>query len=307
MTSRYLVRRLFQALLILILVSITVFLLIHIVPGDPARIMLGDRAREVDVEVLREQLGLDQPLPTQYAAFVSDLFRGDLGDSIRAQRPTLTLIAEAVPATVQLTGAALLLAFGVGIPVGVLSAIKRGSLLDKASLILALLGQSIPAFWLGLVLIAFVSLGLGLLPTSGIGGIEHLILPAVALAPTAMGMVLRVTRISVIEVMGEDYVRTATAKGLHPAVVIVKHALKNASLPIITIMGLQVGALLGGAIITETVFAWPGVGRLAVNALIQRDWPVVRTVILLAAFLLVMINLFIDMVYAWIDKRVQFQ
>ena len=307
MTSRYLVRRLFQALLILILVSITVFLLIHIVPGDPARIMLGDRAREVDVEVLREQLGLDQPLPTQYATFVSDLLRGDFGDSIRAQRPTLTLIAEAVPATVQLTGAALLLAFGVGIPVGVLSAIKRGSLLDKASLILALLGQSIPAFWLGLVLIAFVSLGLGLLPTSGIGGVKHLILPAVALAPTAMGMVLRVTRISVIEVMGEDYVRTATAKGLHPAVVIVKHALKNASLPIITIMGLQVGALLGGAIITETVFAWPGVGRLAVNALIQRDWPVVRTVILLAAFLLVMINLLIDMVYAWIDKRVQFQ
>jgi len=306
-TSRYLVRRLFQALLILILVSITVFLLIHIVPGDPARIMLGDRAREVDVEVLREQLGLDQPLPTQYATFVSDLFRGDFGDSIRAQRPTLTLIAEAVPATVQLTGAALLLAFGVGIPVGVLSAIKRGSLLDKASLILALLGQSIPAFWLGLVLIAFVSLGLGLLPTSGIGGIKHLILPAVALAPTAMGMVLRVTRISVIEVMSEDYVRTATAKGLHPAAVIVKHALKNASLPIITIMGLQVGALLGGAIITETVFAWPGVGRLAVNALIQRDWPVVRTVILLAAFLLVMINLFIDMVYAWIDKRVQFR
>lgn len=307
MTSRYLVRRLFQALLILILVSITVFLLIHIVPGDPARIMLGDRAREVDVEVLRAQLGLDQPLPAQYATFVSDLLRGDFGDSIRAQRPTLTLIAEAVPATVQLTGAALLLAFGVGIPVGVLSAIKRGSLLDKGSLILALLGQSIPAFWLGLVLIAFVSLGLGLLPTSGIGGIKHLILPAVALAPTAMGMVLRVTRISVIEVMNEDYVRTATAKGLHPAVVIVKHALKNASLPIITIMGLQVGALLGGAIITETVFAWPGVGRLAVNALIQRDWPVVRTVILLAAFLLVMINLFIDMVYAWIDKRVQFQ
>lgn len=307
MTSRYLVRRLFQALVILILVSITVFLLIHIVPGDPARIMLGDRAREVDVEVLREQLGLDQPLPTQYATFVSDLLRGDFGDSIRAQRPTLTLIAEAVPATVQLTGAALLLAFGVGIPVGVLSAIKRGSLLDKASLILALLGQSIPAFWLGLVLIAFVSLDLGLLPTSGIGGVKHLILPAVALAPTAMGMVLRVTRISVIEVMSEDYVRTATAKGLHPAVVIVKHALKNASLPIITIMGLQVGALLGGAIITETVFAWPGIGRLAVNALIQRDWPVVRTVILLAAFLLVMINLLIDMVYAWIDKRVQFQ
>jgi ABC-type dipeptide/oligopeptide/nickel transport system permease component len=174
-------------------------------------------------------------------------------------------------------------------------------------LILALIGQSIPAFWLGLVLIAFVSLRLGLLPTSGIGGLDHLILPAVSLAPTAMGMVLRVTRVSMIEVMNEDYVRTATAKGLHPSIVVIKHALKNASIPIITIMGLQVGALLGGAIITETVFAWPGVGRLAVDALIQRDWPVVRTVILLAAFLLVLINVLIDIIYAWIDKRVQFQ
>lgn len=307
MTSRYVVRRLLQALVILILVSVTVFLLIHIVPGDPARIMLGDRARERDVEVLREQLGFDRPLPVQYADFVGDLFQGDFGESIRAQRPALGLIWEAVPATAQLTGAALLLAFGIGIPLGVMAAVKRGGVFDRVALILALLGQSIPAFWLGLVLIAFVSLRWGLLPTSGIGGFEHLILPAVALAPTAMGMVLRVTRISVIEVMNEDYVRTAAAKGLHPAKVVAKHALKNASLPIITIMGLQVGALLGGAIITETVFAWPGVGRLAVNALIQRDWPVVRTVILLTAFLLVMINLLIDLIYAWIDTRVQFQ
>ena len=307
MTARYVVRRLLQAVIILVLVSITVFLLIHIVPGDPARIMLGDRARERDVEVLREQLGFDRPLPVQYVSFVGDLARGDFGESIRAQRPALGLIWEAVPATVQLTGAALILAFGIGIPIGLFAAIRRGGLFDRLSLILALLGQSIPAFWLGLVLIAFVSLRWGLLPTSGIGGWNHLILPAVALAPTAMGMVLRVTRISVIEVMNEDYVRTATAKGLHPAVVVVKHALKNASLPIITIMGLQVGALLGGAIITETVFAWPGVGRLAVNALIQRDWPVVRTVILLVAFLLVMINLIIDLIYAWIDTRVQFQ
>ena len=307
MTSRYVVRRLVQAVIILVLVSITVFLLIHIVPGDPARIMLGDRARERDVEVLREQLGFDRPLPVQYVDFVGDLARGDFGESIRAQRPALTLIWEAVPATVQLTGAALILAFGIGIPIGVLAAIRRGGLFDRLALILALLGQSIPAFWLGLVLIAFVALRWGLLPTSGIGGLDHLILPAVVLAPTAMGMVLRVTRISVIEVMNEDYVRTATAKGLHPAVVVLKHALKNASLPIITIMGLQVGVLLGGAIITETVFAWPGVGRLAVNALVQRDWPVVRTVILLAAFLLVMINLIIDLIYAWIDTRVQFE
>jgi peptide/nickel transport system permease protein len=217
------------------------------------------------------------------------------------------MIWLAVPASAQLTGAALLLAFGIGIPLGVLAAVKRGGIFDRIALILALIGQSIPAFWLGLVLIAFVSLRLGLLPTSGIGGLDHLILPAVSLAPTAMGMVLRVTRVSMIEVMNEDYVRTATAKGLHPSIVVIKHALKNASIPIITIMGLQVGALLGGAIITETVFAWPGVGRLAVDALIQRDWPVVRTVILLAAFLLVLINVLIDIIYAWIDKRVQFQ
>ena len=307
MTSRYVIRRLMQALLILFLVSITVFLMIHIVPGDPARIMLGDQARVQDVEQLRQQLGLDRPLPVQYGEFVGDLFNGDLGESIRAQRPTLTLVREALPATILLTGAALLLAFGIGIPVGILAAVKQGSVFDRAALALALVGQSIPAFWLGLVLIVFVALRWGLLPTSGIGGWQHLILPALALAPTAMGMVLRVTRISMIEVMNEDYVRTATAKGLHPRVVILKHGLKNAALPIITIMGLQVGALLGGAIITETVFAWPGIGQLAVNALIQRDWPVVRTVILLAAFALVMINLFIDLVYARVDTRVQFQ
>ncbi|MBU05666.1 MAG: peptide ABC transporter [Dehalococcoidales bacterium] len=307
MSARYVFRRLLQALLILFLVSITVFLLIHIVPGDPARIMLGDRARELDVEILREQLGFDRPLVVQYADFIGDLAHGDFGDSIRAQRPTIEMIWLAVPASAQLTGAALLLAFGIGIPLGVLAAVKRGGIFDRIALILALIGQSIPAFWLGLVLIAFVSLRLGLLPTSGIGGLDHLILPAVSLAPTAMGMVLRVTRVSMIEVMNEDYVRTATAKGLHPSIVVIKHALKNASIPIITIMGLQVGALLGGAIITETVFAWPGVGRLAVDALIQRDWPVVRTVILLAAFLLVLINVLIDIIYAWIDKRVQFQ
>ena len=184
---------------------------------------------------------------------------------------------------------------------------QTGEHLRQGALALALVGQSIPAFWLGLVLIAFVALRWGLLPTSGIGTWRHLILPAVALVPTAMGMVLRVTRISMIEVMNEDYVRTAVAKGMSPRTVVLKHGLKNAALPIITIMGLQVGALLGGAIITETVFAWPGVGQLAVNALIQRDWPVVRTVILLAAFLLVMINLLIDLIYAKVDTRVQFQ
>ena len=220
---------------------------------------------------------------------------------------TLALVRQAVPATILLTDAALLLAFGVSIPLGILAATKQGSIFDRAALALALVGQSIPAFWLGLVLIAFVALRWGLLPTSGIGTWRHLILPAVALVPTAMGMVLRVTRISMIEVMNEDYVRTAVAKGMSPRTVVLKHGLKNAALPIITIMGLQVGALLGGAIITETVFAWPGVGQLAVNALIQRDWPVVRTVILLAAFLLVMINLLIDLIYAKVDTRVQFQ
>jgi peptide/nickel transport system permease protein len=268
--------------------------------------MLGDRAREHDVEELRTKLGLDRPLPEQYMVFVSGIVVGDFGESIRAQRPVSELVSTALPATLLLLGSSLLLAFTVGIPLGVLAGVHRGGIADKLALVLSLIGQSVAPFWLGLMLISFFSVKLGILPTSGIGGFRHLVLPVLALAPTAMGMVLRVTRVSVIEVMNENYIRTAVSKGMHPITVVWKHCMKNASIPIITVVGLQIGTLLGGAIVTETVFAWPGIGRLAVNSLIQRDWPVVRTVVLLSAITLVIMNFLIDMTYAAIDKRVQF-
>ena len=283
MNRRYVLRRLVHGILILWLVTVTVFMMIHIVPGDPARMMLGDRAREHDVEELRTKLGLDRPLPEQYIVFASGIVVGDFGESIRAQRPVSELVSTALPATLLLLGSSLLLAFTVGIPLGVLAGVHRGGIADKLALVLSLIGQSVAPFWLGLMLISFFSVKLGILPTSGIGGFRHLVLPVLALAPTAMGMVLRVTRVSVIEVMNENYIRTAVSKGMHPITVVWKHCMKNASIPIVTVVGLQIGSLLGGAIVTETVFAWPGIGRLAVNSLIQRDWPVVRTVVLLSA------------------------
>jgi ABC-type dipeptide/oligopeptide/nickel transport system permease component len=303
---RYVLRRLVHGIFILWLVTVTVFMMIHIVPGDPARMMLGDRAREHDVEELRTKLGLDRPLPEQYIVFASGIVVGDFGESIRAQRPVSELVSTALPATLLLLGSSLLLAFTVGIPLGVLAGVHRGGIADKLALVLSLIGQSVAPFWLGLMLISFFSVKLGILPTSGIGGFRHLVLPVLALAPTAMGMVLRVTRVSVIEVMNENYIRTAVSKGMHPITVVWKHCMKNASIPIVTVVGLQIGSLLGGAIVTETVFAWPGIGRLAVNSLIQRDWPVVRTVVLLSAITLVIMNFLIDMTYAAIDKRVKF-
>lgn len=307
MSTRYLLRRLAQAVLLLFLVSLVVFLMLQIAPGDPARLMLGDRAREADVAALREQMGFNRPLMTQYLDYMGGLLQGDFGISLRAQRPVLELVLLAVPPTLMLTGASLAIAFTIGIPLGTLAAVHQGSLFDRIALVLALLGQSVPAFWLGLTLISLVALRLDWLPTSGYGGLSFLVLPAIALAPSALGMVLRVTRISVSETLGQDYVRTARAKGVRPTLVIAKHAFKNASIPIITIVGLQIGALLGGAVITETVFAWPGIGRLAVTALIDRDYPVVQTVVLVAAFLLILINLVVDLLYAVIDKRVQYR
>lgn len=306
MNRRYVLRRLVHGFFVLWLVTVTVFMMIHIVPGDPARMMLGDRAREHDVEELRTKLGLDRPLPEQYIVFASGIVVGDFGESIRAQRPVSELVSTALPATLLLLGSSLLLAFTVGIPLGVLAGVHRGGIADKLALGLSLIGQSVAPFWLGLMLISFFSVKLGVLPTSGIGTFRHLVLPVLALAPTAMGMVLRVTRVSVIEVMNENYIRTAVSKGMHPITVVWKHCMKNASIPIVTVVGLQIGSLLGGAIVTETVFAWPGIGRLAVNSLIQRDWPVVRTVVLLSAITLVIMNFLIDMTYAAIDKRVKF-
>lgn len=301
------VRRLAQGLVLLLLVSVVVFLLLHIVPGDPALLILGPTARTQDVAALNAQLGLNDPLPVQYVRFLGGLFQGDLGDSIRARRPVAELIGIALPPTLQLTGAALALSCLVGVPLGVLAALRPGGIGDRLALLIALLGQSVPAFWLGMMLISLVSMRWGLLPTSGYGTWRHLILPTLALAPLGLGMTMRISRIGMLEALGEDYVRTARAKGVRASLVVAKHALRNAAIPILTIMGLQVGALVGGAVITETIFAWPGMGQLAVSSLINRDYPVVQGVVLMAALAVILINLLVDLTYALIDRRVQYR
>lgn len=302
---RHIGSRVLQSAVLLVLVTFVVFSLLYIVPGDPARLLLGDTATEEELVRLREELGFNEPFFTQYGDFLGGLAHGDFGTSIRAQRPVWELINSALVPTLLLTGAAVVVAFGVGIPLGVMSAVRRGGVFDRVASFVALLGQSVPAFWLGLMLISVVALGWGILPTSGYGDWQHLVLPTLALAPTALGMVLRVSRVSMIDTLQEDYIRAAQAKGVRPWLVTWKHAFKNASIPVLTIMGLQVGALLGGAVITETIFAWPGMGRLAVNALVQRDYPVVRGVVLFSAVVFIGINLVVDLAYALIDKRVQ--
>lgn len=307
MSFRYLLRRTLQALPLLILASLVVFLLIHITPGDPVRLMLGEQASDEQVAAVRARMGLDRSLPEQYLSFIGRALQGDLGMSIRAVRPTAELVWLALPATLLLAAAALFLAVIIGLPVGILAALRPGSLFDNLALFLALLGQSIPSFWLGLTLISFVALRWRLLPTSGYGDWQHLVLPACSLAPFLAGIIIRITRTSFIEVLRQDYIRTAYAKGFALSPVVFRHALRNALLPIVTILGLQTGALLGGAVVTETVFGWPGVGQLAVNALSDRDYPVVQAVVLVSALIFIGINLLVDLAYSILDPRIRYQ
>jgi ABC-type dipeptide/oligopeptide/nickel transport system permease component len=307
MSFDYLLRRTLQALPLLFLASLAVFLLIHITPGDPVRLMLGEQASDEQVAAVRARLGLDRSLPEQYLSFMGRALQGDLGTSIRAVRPTSELIWLALPATLLLAATALFLAVIIGLPVGILAALRPGSLFDNLALFLALLGQSIPSFWLGLTLISFVALRWRLLPTSGYGDWQHLVLPACSLAPFLAGVIIRITRTSFIEVLRQDYIRTAYAKGFALSPVVFRHALRNAMLPIVTILGLQTGALLGGAVVTETVFGWPGVGQLAVNALSDRDYPVVQAVVLVSALIFVGINLLVDLAYSILDPRIRYQ
>jgi len=307
MSFNYLLRRTLQALPLLFLASLVVFLLIHITPGDPVRLMLGEQASDEQVAAVRARMGLDRSLPEQYLSFIGRALQGDLGTSIRAARPTAELIGLALPATLLLTAAALFLAVVIGLPVGILAALRPSSLFDNLALFLALLGQSIPSFWLGLTLISFIALRWRLLPTSGYGDWQHLVLPACSLAPFLAGLIIRITRTSFIEVLRQDYIRTAYAKGFALSPVVFRHALRNALLPIVTILGLQTGALLGGAVVTETVFGWPGVGQLAVNALSDRDYPVVQAVVLVSALIFIGINLLVDLAYSILDPRIRYQ
>jgi ABC-type dipeptide/oligopeptide/nickel transport system permease component len=304
---RYISIRLLFALPALWLILTMVFLLVHVVPGDPVAQMLGEGARAEDLTQLRHALGLDLPLPVQYGRYLAGVLHGNLGESFRFQQPVLKVVAEHYPATLELAIVALLICALIGIPAGVLAAHKRGERTDHAVGVLTLFGLSVPNFALGPVLILFFSVVLGWLPVSGRGGILHLILPAFTLGAALAAILTRMVRTSVIEELTADYVRTARAKGVSESGVLFRHALRNALIPILTILGLQFGTLLAGTIVTESIFSWPGIGRLAVQAISARDYPLLQGCILLIAVSYVFVNLLTDLVYALVDPRVRFE
>jgi peptide/nickel transport system permease protein len=303
----YLFRRFFLVLPVVLGVVTLVFLLIHLIPGDPVEIMLGESALPADREALREALGLDRPILEQYGAFMWGLCRGDLGESLQQRRPVSALIREHYPATLELTLAAMLISLVIALPAGILSGIRQYSCWDHSTMFLAMLGVSMPNFWLGPLLIWVLSIQLGWFPVSGRGGIAHLVLPALTLGASMAAIVARMTRSSVLEVLREDYVMTARAKGLSEPRIILKHVLRNAMLPVLTIVGLQFGALLTGSIITETIFSWPGLGTLMVKAIQTRDYPVVQGCVLVIALSYVLVNLLTDVLYGVIDPRIRYE
>jgi peptide/nickel transport system permease protein len=289
----------------LLLVTMLVFTVVRLIPGDPARILAGDFATDQTVAELRQRWRLDRPLPVQYAAYVAGLARGDLGRSTATSLPVAGELGERFLRTLLLAGAAILVATLVGVSLGILSATHRASLLDFAATALALAGVSTPIFWSGLILILLFSVELPWLPAGGTGSFAHLILPAVSLGLFGAGVIARQTRSSMLETLGEDFVRTARAKGLTERIVVYKHALKNALIPVVTVLADQFGRMLGGAILTETVFSWPGMGRYLIEAIAMRDYPVIQGIILVFATSFLVVNLLLDISYALLDPRVQ--
>lgn len=306
MSKNFLLKRILWLFPIIFGVVTLVFFLIHLIPGDPVDLMLGEHARSIDRQDLRHELGLDQPLTIQYIDFIKKLSRGNLGISIHSKQPVLSLILHKYPATFQLMLAAVIMAIFIALPLGIFSALKPHSLVDYASLILSLLGISMPHFWLGPLLIIVFSLKLGWLPVSGRGGLANLILPSFTLGTAMAAILTRMIRSSLIDVLGEDYITTARSKGLPFRKVVLKHAVKNAIIPPLTILGLQIGSLLTGSIITEMIFAWPGLGRLTIQAIYSRDFPLIQGCVLIIAITYVLVNLLTDLTYTLIDPRIQF-
>jgi ABC-type dipeptide/oligopeptide/nickel transport system permease component len=304
---RYLARRLLLTIPVLLGVATLVFSLIHLVPGDPAQAMMGDGASPQDVAELRRSLGLDQPLLTQYAAFLGHAVKGDLGKSFRTGQPVTTMIIERVPATVELALAAMRVAIAIAIPLGVIAAVWKGTVADYGAMTFALAGVSIPNFWLGPVLAIVFAVELGWLPVSGRGTIAHLVLPAISLGLALAAILARMTRASLLEELDELYVRAARARGVSRAAAVVSHALRNSMIPLLTIVALQFGAVLTGAVITETIFAWPGIGRLLIQSIGFRDYPMVQGCILLIAVTYVSVNLLTDVMYGVLDPRIRFE
>jgi ABC-type dipeptide/oligopeptide/nickel transport system permease component len=302
---RFLLRRLLAVVPVLLGVTFLSFLLLYVVPGDPVQAVAGERYDEAVLAELRAELHLDDPLPLRYGRFLADLVRGDLGVSYVTREPVRDAIATTFPHTLRLALAAMLIAVVLGVGLGLAAALKPGSPLDRAAMVLASAGISVPVFWLGMVLIYAFSLQLRWLPPSGYGegSLRHLILPAFTLGAASAALIARMTRSALLEVMGQDYIRTARAKGLHPARVLLVHGLRNALLPVVTVVGNDFGSYLSGSVLTERLFAWPGLGRYTLDAVAKRDLPAIQGAILVMALAFVLVNLLVDLSYAWIDPR----
>ena len=300
-----LISRLASAVVVIFGVLCLVFLLIHLVPGDPVEVMLGESAQAADREALRQSLGLDKPLLSQFGSYLNNILHFDLGTSLHSKRPILDILLERLPATLELALAALLVAVLVAFPLGMLSAVKKDSAWDHGAMAVSLLGVSIPNFLMGPILILVFAVWLGWFPVSGREGLASLMLPAITLGTAMASILSRMVRATLLEVLGEDYIRTARAKGLGPRAVIWRHALRNALLPVITLLGLQLGALLAGAVITEAVFSWPGIGQLVIEAIQRRDYPVVQACVLLISLSYVLVNTLTDVAYGVFDPRVR--
>jgi ABC-type dipeptide/oligopeptide/nickel transport system permease component len=326
--GRYILQRLLHTLIVLFGVSLLLFILVHSIPGDPVLVILGTDATPDELERLRRLLGLDQPVHVQYVQYLGRLLRGQMGDSIFQHKPVVALIGERLPATVELTVAAMGVAIAGGLLTGMISAVRPYSLFDVAAMLLALFGVAMPVFWLGMLGILVFSLQLGWLPSFGRGegvwngimvwfrfgdsddltrALSHLVLPSLTLGAFSTALISRLVRSALLEALGQDYVRTARAKGLRERAVVVAHALPNALIPVVTVLGLQVGALLGGAVIAETIFAWPGMGRLLIQSISQRDYPVLQGVVLVSAVIVSLINLGVDLAYAVLNPRVRYE
>lgn len=305
--SPFLLRRLLLTIPVLFGVATLVFALIHLVPGDPAQAMLGEGASAQDLVELRERLGLNRPLLVQYTAFLSGLVRGDLGVSISRNQPVTTLILERMPATAELAFAAMAVAMALAIPLGIAAAVWKSTAIDQAAMTLALLGISVPNFWLGPLMAILFSVELGWLPVSGRGTWQHLVLPATTLGAALAAILARMTRASLLDELRELYVMAAAARGASRTRVVLRHAFRNSLIPIVTIVGLQFGSVLTGTVITETIFAWPGIGRLLIQSIGFRDYPLVQGCILLIAVTYVAMNLLTDVAYGWLDPRIRFE
>ena len=303
--AEFIVRRLFHAMFVMLAVSLVVFLLLHL-GGDPATRMVSDEASPEDVQRVREQMGFDRPLPVQYGLFLGRVAQGDFGYSYRNHQPAFSLILERAPATLRLLLATVTVSLLIAFPIGIIAAVKRNSWIDRLTMTVVVFGHSMPTFWFGIMLIFFVSVRLGWLPTSGYDGPHYLILPALTLGFYTSAVIARLLRSSLIEVFSRDYVRTARAKGIREPAILLRHALRNAALPVVTVIGLQVGFLAGGSIVTETVFGYPGMGLLAINSIRAQDIPVVQAFVISLSGIIVFVNLIVDILYTYLDPRVRY-